>query len=1718
MNQSYTRPVIHAASRLGLSGFLSLCLLVITFTLLRPDTAVTAPLATTNKIAVANPAILAVAAPLPTFSQPHGFYDAPFTLALNTTIPGAVIRYTLDHSAPSATSGAVYTAPLSITTTTVVRAIVYTPDNSFTPSPVTANSYFFINHILNQAGAPPGYPNLWSSYPADYDMDPEIVSSITYAPIMTDALLALPTLSIAMNVNDLFGSSTGIYTHPLDEGPAWERPSSVELIFPDGQPGFQINAGIRIFGGASRSPINSPKHSFRLLFKADYGPTKLTFPLFDDSATDEFDTLVLRAGYNNSWIHRNHYPAGNDQRSRSQYIRDRWANDSQLAMGQAGVHGTYVHLYINGLYWGVYNLQERPSAPFQAAYYGGDKEEYDVLNSGEVVDGDRIAWDTLISLAGNDLSVDANYQAVLDYIDLDNFIDFILLNHYAGNQDWDDHNWYAARRRAPGEKFRFFVWDSERILEDVNHNIIGVYLYDKPSYLFQRLRANSEFRLRFADRIYQHLYNDGALTPGPAADRFATAALELQTAVVAESARWGDYRRDVHPASYGPYELYTRDDHWLPHQAWLLDTYFPQRTAVAQQQFIAANLFPTLATPLFSQHGGDIMPGYVLTITNPHTLTGAIYYTLDGSDPHLPYGGPSAAAVNGGSLTTLSLPYTTLVKARIYNSATGEWSALHKALFRVPTDLAADLLISEIMYHPPEGEEYEFLELKNTGVLTLDLGLARLSEGIHYTFTVGTLLPPGAFIVLAADPLFFQTKYGFAPFNAAGYIGQLSNGGETVALQDVLGNPITAVTYDDASPWPVSPDGLGFSLVPIAPNSNPNPDDPANWRASAHVGGSPGSDDPIPTAAPVLINELLANSGSLLDWIELHNPLTTTVDLSNWYLTDDLDNPTRYQIPNGTVIPGGGYLVFDESQLGFAFKTNGEAAFLFSNDLSYSHGFIFGPSAEGVSFGRYVLSTGDAHYPAQRETTSGAANAGPLVGPIVISQIMYHPDAANFEFLVLTNITSQTVPLYDTAVPNNTWQITGLGDFFFPQGAAIHANSYAIVTEIAPSLFRTIYNVPAAIPIFGPYPGGLSNGGELISLQMPGQPGSSIPYIVVDEVEYDDVAPWPIAPDGNGPSLRRLDNAAYANDPVNWQSWDNWQNWPPPPAVDLGLSKTVTPATPRLPGQAITYTLHFSNAGPGTAVNVTLDDPFPLTLSHVTTGYSGAAISLVPGSRFTWNITALDPGSSGVITLTGIISPDLNTHQTITNTAVITTTSIDSNPANNTAQVSSAIILPLVSLSQSAYTVPENNGPGVITLTLTPAPIAPVTVTLATSDGTAVAGSDYIPITGPFIIPSGQTAFTVTIPILDETLVETDETVNVHLLQAQGAILTAPLTATLTISNDDSTAVQFSSATYLTNEAVGTAVITTHLTNPAAFPISVTVTTVDGTAVAGSDYSPLSSAITFLPLQTHLSVTISIINDMQAEADENLFLYLSDPVGATPGSPYTATLTISDDDQPGVAITPQALTLVEGEPGAGYAVILGSQPTRAVTVTIQHDDAITTTPSILTFTPLTWHTAQTVMVTAVDDAIPELPTTTHISHILTSLDPMYDQLPAAAIAVTIHDDDLPAVSFLSTTAVISETGGTAVGMAAITVTLDQPAPFTVTVNYATADGTAVAHSDYTPSSGTLTFLPGQTSHALTIAILDDALPETDESFFLHLSQPINAILADPALITVTIHD
>jgi hypothetical protein len=236
-------------------------------------------------------------------------------------------------------------------------------------------------------------------------------------------------------------------------------------------------------------------------------------------------------------------------------------------------------------------------------------------------------------------------------------------------------------------------------------------------------------------------------------------------------------------------------------------------------------------------------------------------------------------------------------------------------------------------------------------------------------------------------------------------------------------------------------------------------------------------------------------------------------------------------------------------------SSSGEQVYLFSGDAlenltGYSHGFIFGGAEKSVTFGRYVISTGDEHFVAQITPTLGAPNTGPRVGPVVIKQIMYHPidlpgavDNTADEFIEVANVTAQPVPLYDPAATTNTWHVRGGVSFDFPSNVTLPPSGALVLVNFNPAdaaalaAFRGKFGDFASTPAFGPYSGKLDNSRDTVELNRPGAPDSNgVSRIVVDEVTYRDAAPWPVAADGGGGSLQRISLAAYGDDPINWSS------------------------------------------------------------------------------------------------------------------------------------------------------------------------------------------------------------------------------------------------------------------------------------------------------------------------------------------------------------------------------------------------------------------------------------------------------------------------------------------------------------------------------------------------------------------------------------------------------
>lgn len=567
------------------------------------------------------------------FSHDRGFYESPITVTLTTHTPDATILYTVDGSEPNehvrrSPSLYFYSSPIPINKTTCLRAKAV--KQGWASSDSVTHTYLFLPQVLTQPVRPPGYPIQWAGVPADYQMDPDVVRDPALRDDMQAALQTHLTISLAFDREHLFDAESGIYIHARNSGIHWERPVSMEIIDPADEMETHLNAGLRMQGGASRQTSRG-KHNMRLLFKGEYGTSKLRFPLFENWPVEEFDTLNLRGGNGDSWFH-----PSVTQQHQAQYIRDQWARDSQTVMGRLTAGQCYVHLYLNGLYWGLYHALDRPNAAFYAKHLGGNEEDYDVLqHKNGTVDGNRDAWNAMMAIANAGLSSPERYTQIQQYLDIPNLIDYMCLNFYVGNKDWDHNNWYGGRRRELGHGFHFMMWDSERILLNVQDDVTGKNNANQPTRVHQQLTANDEYRMHFADHVFRHFYGDGLFTPARAIARWRAFGDEIHLALLAESARWGDAHRPLQP--------YTRDVEWQEEMNRLTKDFFPQRTEIVLAQLRQRDLYPAFQPPEIRVHKDDPTNPIVELLVSDNE--GVIWYTLDGSDPRMPAAEPSSSGI-----------------------------------------------------------------------------------------------------------------------------------------------------------------------------------------------------------------------------------------------------------------------------------------------------------------------------------------------------------------------------------------------------------------------------------------------------------------------------------------------------------------------------------------------------------------------------------------------------------------------------------------------------------------------------------------------------------------------------------------------------------------------------------------------------------------------------------------------------------------------------------------------------------------------------------------------------------------------------------------------------------------------------------------------------------------------------------------------------------------
>lgn len=562
----------------------------------------------------------------PVFSAPRGFYEDPVPVILSTSGPGALIRYTTDGSEPTPGSGMPYTGPLVIDETTVLRAIVYGPN--LLPGPVRSRTFLFTDDLIRQE-----------------KMDPSITFSTSYRAEIHDALKGLPVVALSFNERDLFGFQ-GIYENPNLKGRESEREIHFEYFIP-GKPAESVEApaGLRIHGGNSRL---HPKKPLRLYFRNEYGRSRLEHKLFPDSTVTSFKRLLLRGGGHDAWTFRDNW-------TEATLLRNQFHHQTQRDMGHSSPHGRHVNVFLNGQYWGIYEMQELPHEHYNADHHGGQPEDWDVVkHQQEVEAGDRKAWDHLMELARAGIRSTADYEAIQEYLDLGHFADAMIQRIWASDEDWlspyfldgrevdsfsADKNWYVARRsRNHTSKFFFYNWDAE-MSAGIPFSAEQTFELDfsridndgSPGLIYDALRKHPEFQAFFADRLQKHFFNGGALTPFPAQNRWDQLADLLRTPMVAESARWGSEVWD----GFDRFRPFTRNREWLPAANWVRNVFIPNRSEAVLAHFQEVALFPDHPAPEASPPVGLSPLPFEVTLTS-RDPGAVIYFTTDGSDPRLP--------------------------------------------------------------------------------------------------------------------------------------------------------------------------------------------------------------------------------------------------------------------------------------------------------------------------------------------------------------------------------------------------------------------------------------------------------------------------------------------------------------------------------------------------------------------------------------------------------------------------------------------------------------------------------------------------------------------------------------------------------------------------------------------------------------------------------------------------------------------------------------------------------------------------------------------------------------------------------------------------------------------------------------------------------------------------------------------------------------------------
>jgi len=716
---------------------------------------------------------------VPQFSLPGGFYQGSQTVELSAVSPGAVIRYTLDGSIPGPGS-TLYSAPLNVSSTTVIRARSF--ETGYLPSPVMVQTYFI-------------------------DQD-----------------FTLPVISIATEPANLWDDEIGIYVEGTNGIPGngsdtpknwnrdWERPINLEFYESDGNPGFNMQAGVKIFGGFTRK---KPQKSLAIYARDRYGSDTVDYQLFADKSIDEFKTFLLRS-------------SGNGQKT---MFRDAMMHtlvkhlDIDLQAYRPAI------VFLNGDYWGIHNIREKLNEHYLDSNHDVDPNNVDLLEKyGKVHAGDADHYEALLDFVEtNDMTLPQNYEYIRTQMEVDEYLTYQIAELYYANTDWPDNNIKFWRPKTATGRWRWLLYDTDFGFQmaKIDRDKIPVETDDEEAtILLRNLLENPDFQNDFIQRFASHIN----ITFQP--DRVISIIDELRANIAAEMP--GHIDKWDEPSSMDKWEEEIEEE---------LREFARQRPAHVRQHILDRfGLSGTVNLTLnFESEQGKIL---VSAVEAPATnFTGIYFKDVPLQLKAVPKPGYRFAnwqGAGGAVDPTADTIWITL-------TADTTITALFEEVIIEDND---PLVINEIHYNPAAAQgsddDYEFVELYNRSGSPVDLAGYAFTDGIVFTFTTGSTLAAGEHIVVAKNAATYSGQ-GYPVFQWSS--GNLSNGGETLELRNSVGNIADVVPYDDLSPWPEEPDGTGPSLElidPVLDNALP-----ANWKPSNEDGGTPGQANTTVISGPV---------------------------------------------------------------------------------------------------------------------------------------------------------------------------------------------------------------------------------------------------------------------------------------------------------------------------------------------------------------------------------------------------------------------------------------------------------------------------------------------------------------------------------------------------------------------------------------------------------------------------------------------------------------------------------------------------------------------------------------------------------------------------------------------------------------------------------------------------------------------------------------------------